>query len=70
MRYGYKASAEQFGPRPLLNYSAQAEALGLDTVAIAETTWFNDATERSRRVDRGSARRASGCPPHASARAC
>jgi coenzyme F420-dependent glucose-6-phosphate dehydrogenase len=36
MRYGYKASAEQFGPRPLLNYSAQAEALGLDTVAISD----------------------------------
>jgi coenzyme F420-dependent glucose-6-phosphate dehydrogenase len=36
MRYGYKASAEQFGPRPLLNYSAQAEALGLDTVAVSD----------------------------------
>jgi coenzyme F420-dependent glucose-6-phosphate dehydrogenase len=36
MRYGYKASAEQFGPRLLLNYSAQAEALGLDTVAISD----------------------------------
>jgi coenzyme F420-dependent glucose-6-phosphate dehydrogenase len=36
MRYGYKASAEQFGPRPLLGYSAQAEALGLDTVAISD----------------------------------
>src|SRR6201986_2973799 len=36
MRYGYKASAEQFGPRQLLNLSAQAEALGLDTVAISD----------------------------------
>jgi coenzyme F420-dependent glucose-6-phosphate dehydrogenase len=36
MRYGYKASAEQFGPRQLLSYSAQAEALGLDTVAISD----------------------------------
>src|SRR5690349_19182375 len=36
MRYGYKASAEQFGPRPLLSLSAQAEALGLDTVAISD----------------------------------
>jgi coenzyme F420-dependent glucose-6-phosphate dehydrogenase len=36
MRYGYKASAEQFGPRPLLSFSAQAEALGLDTVAISD----------------------------------
>jgi coenzyme F420-dependent glucose-6-phosphate dehydrogenase len=36
MRYGYKASAEQFGPRQLLSFSAQAEALGLDTVAISD----------------------------------
>jgi coenzyme F420-dependent glucose-6-phosphate dehydrogenase len=36
MRYGYKASAEQFAPRPLLGFSAQAEALGLDTVAISD----------------------------------
>jgi coenzyme F420-dependent glucose-6-phosphate dehydrogenase len=36
VRYGYKASAEQFGPRPLLSLSAQAEALGLDTVAISD----------------------------------
>ncbi|WP_028060794.1 glucose-6-phosphate dehydrogenase (coenzyme-F420) [Candidatus Solirubrobacter pratensis] len=36
MRYGYKASAEQFGPRPLLSFSAQAEELGLDTVAISD----------------------------------
>jgi coenzyme F420-dependent glucose-6-phosphate dehydrogenase len=36
MRYGYKASAEQFGPRPLLSLAAQAEALGLDTVAISD----------------------------------
>jgi coenzyme F420-dependent glucose-6-phosphate dehydrogenase len=36
MRYGYKASAEQFAPRPLLNFSAQAETLGLDTVAISD----------------------------------
>jgi coenzyme F420-dependent glucose-6-phosphate dehydrogenase len=36
VRYGYKASAEQFGPRPLLSFSAQAEALGLDTVAISD----------------------------------
>jgi coenzyme F420-dependent glucose-6-phosphate dehydrogenase len=36
VRYGYKASAEQFGPRPLLSFSAQAETLGLDTVAISD----------------------------------
>ena len=36
MRYGYKASAEQFGPRQLLSFSVQAETLGLDTVAISD----------------------------------
>jgi coenzyme F420-dependent glucose-6-phosphate dehydrogenase len=36
MRYGYKASAEQFGPRELLDFSVQAEALGFDTVAVSD----------------------------------
>jgi coenzyme F420-dependent glucose-6-phosphate dehydrogenase len=36
MRYGYKASAEQFGPRELLDYSQHAERIGLDTVAISD----------------------------------
>jgi coenzyme F420-dependent glucose-6-phosphate dehydrogenase len=36
MRYGYKASAEQFGPRELLDYSRLAEGLGLDSVAISD----------------------------------
>ena len=36
MRYGYKASAEQFGPRVLLDYSILAEALGLQTIAISD----------------------------------
>jgi coenzyme F420-dependent glucose-6-phosphate dehydrogenase len=34
--FGYKASAEQFGPTPLLEYSLQAERLGLDTVAVSD----------------------------------
>jgi coenzyme F420-dependent glucose-6-phosphate dehydrogenase len=34
--YGYKASAEQFGPSELLGFSAQAEALGLQSVAISD----------------------------------
>jgi coenzyme F420-dependent glucose-6-phosphate dehydrogenase len=33
---GYKASAEQFGPRELLDYSVLAEQLGLDSVAISD----------------------------------
>jgi coenzyme F420-dependent glucose-6-phosphate dehydrogenase len=36
MRYGYKASAEQFAPRRLLNYSKLAEDLGLETIAISD----------------------------------
>ena len=36
LRIGYKASAEQFGPRELLEYSRQAEGLGFDTVAVSD----------------------------------
>jgi coenzyme F420-dependent glucose-6-phosphate dehydrogenase len=36
IRFGYKASAEQFGPRELLDFSAMAEAHGLDTVAVSD----------------------------------
>jgi coenzyme F420-dependent glucose-6-phosphate dehydrogenase len=36
MRYGYKASAEQFGPRRLLDYSRLAAELGLKTVAVSD----------------------------------
>ena len=30
--FGYKASAEQFGPSELLDFSARAEACGLEVV--------------------------------------
>jgi coenzyme F420-dependent glucose-6-phosphate dehydrogenase len=36
MRYGYKASAEQFGPRELLEYARLAERLGLDSIALSD----------------------------------
>jgi coenzyme F420-dependent glucose-6-phosphate dehydrogenase len=36
LRLGYKASAEQFGPRELLEYSILAEELGFDSVAISD----------------------------------
>jgi coenzyme F420-dependent glucose-6-phosphate dehydrogenase len=36
MRYGYKASAEQFGARRLLDLSLRAEELGLETVAVSD----------------------------------
>jgi coenzyme F420-dependent glucose-6-phosphate dehydrogenase len=34
--FGYKASAEQFGPRELLELSLEAERRGLDTVAVSD----------------------------------
>ncbi|HEX3456144.1 MAG TPA: glucose-6-phosphate dehydrogenase (coenzyme-F420) [Gaiellaceae bacterium] len=33
---GYKASAEQFGPRELLDFSVQAERLGLGSIAVSD----------------------------------
>ena len=36
MRYGYKASAEQFGPRELVAYTQRAERVGLDIAAISD----------------------------------
>lgn len=36
VRIGYKASAEQFGPRELLGYAQRAEADGLEIVAISD----------------------------------
>ena len=36
MRYGYKASAEQFGSRRLADLSFEAERLGLDTVTVSD----------------------------------
>ncbi len=36
LRIGYKASAEQFGPRELLTYTVEAERLGYDLVAISD----------------------------------
>ena len=36
MKFGYKASAEQFDPRTLLEYSVLAEELGFDSVFISD----------------------------------
>ena len=36
IRIGYKASAEQFGPRELLDFSVEAERAGLDVVAVSD----------------------------------
>ena len=34
--YGYKASAEQFGPSELLDFSEKAERAGLEIVALSD----------------------------------
>jgi coenzyme F420-dependent glucose-6-phosphate dehydrogenase len=36
IRIGYKASAEQFGPRELLGFSAEAERAGLEIVSVSD----------------------------------
>jgi coenzyme F420-dependent glucose-6-phosphate dehydrogenase len=36
LRIGYKASAEQFGPRDLVEYSVRAEEVGLDSVWVSD----------------------------------
>jgi coenzyme F420-dependent glucose-6-phosphate dehydrogenase len=36
VQFGYKASAEQFGPRELLEFSVRAEQAGLDTIAVSD----------------------------------
>jgi coenzyme F420-dependent glucose-6-phosphate dehydrogenase len=44
LKIGYKASAEQFAPRRLLDYAVQAEQLGLDSVMISDhfQPWQHD----------------------------
>ncbi|HEY0165836.1 MAG TPA: glucose-6-phosphate dehydrogenase (coenzyme-F420) [Jatrophihabitans sp.] len=44
LKIGYKASAEQFGPRQLLDYAVQAEQAGLDSVLISDhfQPWQHD----------------------------
>lgn len=68
IRVGYKASAEQFGPRELLEFSVLAEELGLDVVAISDhfqpwrhhgghapsaLTWLGAAGQATSRVTLG-----------------
>ncbi|MEU3270988.1 glucose-6-phosphate dehydrogenase (coenzyme-F420) [Saccharomonospora sp. NPDC006951] len=36
LKVGYKASAEQFGPRDLVEYAVRAEELGLDSVMVSD----------------------------------
>jgi coenzyme F420-dependent glucose-6-phosphate dehydrogenase len=43
VRFGYKASAEQFGPSQLLAYALEAERLGFDDIASSDhfQPWFH-----------------------------
>jgi coenzyme F420-dependent glucose-6-phosphate dehydrogenase len=62
---GYKASAEQFGPRPLLDFAVEAEKAGFDSVVVSDHfqpwrhtdghapfsfAWLAAAGERTERV--------------------
>jgi coenzyme F420-dependent glucose-6-phosphate dehydrogenase len=44
LRFGYKASAEQFGPRQLLDFAMSAEAAGFDSVFVSDhlQPWRHD----------------------------
>lgn len=65
LRLGYKASAEQFGPRQLLDFTIEAEECGFDSVWISDhfqpwrhtnghapfaLSWLGAAGERTKRV--------------------
>jgi len=65
LRLGYKASAEQFGPRELLNFAIEAEQAGFDSVFVSDHlqpwrhsdghapfafSWLAAAGERTSRV--------------------
>ena len=65
LKLGYKASAEQFGPRELLDYAVAAEGAGFDSVVVSDhfqpwrhhgghapnaLVWLGAATQATRRV--------------------
>jgi coenzyme F420-dependent glucose-6-phosphate dehydrogenase len=68
IRIGYKASAEQFGPRELVEYAVMAEQVGLDSVMVSDhflpwrhegghapfsLAWMAAVGERTKRVALG-----------------
>ncbi len=68
LKLGYKASAEQFGPRQLLNFAVEAENLGFDSVWISDHfqpwrhtnghapfafSWLAAVGERTKRIELG-----------------
>lgn len=68
LKLGYKASAEQFGPRQLINYAVEAEECGFDSVWVSDHfqpwrhtnghapqafAWLGAVGERTKRVELG-----------------
>ena len=68
LRIGYKASAEQFGPRDLVEFAVRAEQVGLDSVTVSDhflpwrkagghapfsLAWMAAVGERTKRVQLG-----------------
>jgi len=68
LKLGYKASAEQFAPRQLLNFAVEAEDLGFDSVWISDHfqpwrhtnghapfafSWLAAVGERTKRIELG-----------------
>jgi coenzyme F420-dependent glucose-6-phosphate dehydrogenase len=68
LKVGYKASAEQFGPRDLVEYAVRAEEVGLDSVWVSDhflpwrhegghapwaLAWMPAVAERTKRVQIG-----------------
>jgi coenzyme F420-dependent glucose-6-phosphate dehydrogenase len=68
LKIGYKASAEQFGPRDLVEYAVRAEEVGLDSVWVSDhflpwrhegghapwaLAWMPAVAERTKRVQIG-----------------
>jgi coenzyme F420-dependent glucose-6-phosphate dehydrogenase len=68
LRIGYKASAEQFGPRELVEYAVIAESVGLDSAVVSDhflpwrhegghapsaTAWITAVGERTSRIQLG-----------------
>lgn len=68
LKIGYKASAEQFGPRDLVEYAVRAEQLGWDSVMVSDhflpwrhrgghapfaLSWMSAVIERTERVQIG-----------------
>jgi coenzyme F420-dependent glucose-6-phosphate dehydrogenase len=68
LRIGYKASAEQFGPRELVEYAVRAEEVGLDSAVVSDhflpwrhegghapsaMAWITAVGERTSRIQLG-----------------